>query len=132
MHITGDLERIGDHCTNIREQEIFLAEDHISFSEMALGDMKKVFDLTNQMFTACLEAMEKNSAELAVKVLEMESQLDVIEKEARTNHLERLSVGSCNPKAAILFNELMRNLERIADHCNNIAEAVLDQISVGR
>ena len=56
----------------------------------------------------------------------------MIEKEARTNHLERLSMGSCDPKAAILFNELMRNLERIADHCNNIAEAVLDQISVGR
>jgi phosphate:Na+ symporter len=132
MHITGDLERIGDHCTNIREQEVYLEEAHITFSEMALADLKKVFDLTNQMFTACLGSLEKNSAELAMKVLEMESQLDVIEKEARTNHLERLSMGSCDPKAAILFNELMRNLERIADHCNNIAEAVLDQISVGR
>ncbi|NLW59529.1 MAG: Na/Pi cotransporter family protein [Firmicutes bacterium] len=132
MHITGDLERIGDHCTNIKEQEVFLEKDHITFSEMAVADLKKVFDLTNQMFTACLGALEKNSAALAMKVLEMESELDVIEKEARVNHLERLSVGACNPKAAISFNELMRNLERIADHCNNIAEAVLDQISVGR
>jgi Na+/phosphate symporter len=110
----------------------FLEKDHITFSEMAVADLKKVFDLTNQMFTACLGALEKNSAALAMKVLEMESELDVIEKEARVNHLERLSVGACNPKAAISFNELMRNLERIADHCNNIAEAVLDQISVGR
>ena len=81
MHITGDLERIGDHCTNIREQEVYLEEAHITFSEMALADLKKVFDLTNQMFTACLGSLEKNSAELAMKVLEMESQLDVIEKE---------------------------------------------------
>ena len=129
MHITGDLERIGDHCTNIREQELYMAEDNITFSKMALGDLHKVFALSKEMFINTLDALEKNNAELAVKVLELESQMDMIEKEARFNHLERLSAGACNPKAAIIFNELMRNLERIADHCNNVAEAVLDQIS---
>ena len=132
MHITGDLERIGDHCTNIREQELYMAEDHINFSKMALGDLHKVFALSKEMFMNTLDALEKNDARLAVKVLELESQMDVIEKAARNNHLERLSEGSCNPKAAIIFNELMRNLERIADHCNNVAEAVLDQISAGK
>ena len=50
-----------------------------------------------------------------------------LEEEARNNHLERLTTGHCNPRAAVVFNELMLNLERIADHCNNIAEAVLDR-----
>ena len=127
MHIAGDLERIGDHCTNIMELEIYMKDEHITFSQMALEDLKKVFSLSGEMFTCCLTAMKKMDFEVAQKVLELESLMDILEKEARINHLERLNVGYCNPKAAVVFNELMRNLERIADHCNNIAEAVLDQ-----
>jgi phosphate:Na+ symporter len=96
---------------------------------MAQADLNKVFALSKEMFTHSLAALEKSDAGLAIKVLELESKMDVIEKEARFNHLERLSVGSCNPKAAVIFNELMRNLERIADHCNNVAEAVLDHLN---
>lgn len=129
MHITGDLERIGDHCTNIREQEVYMEEGNITFSKMALADLQKVFALAKEMFTSALTALAKNDAGLAIKVLDLETRMDVIEKEIRTNHLERLSVGSCNPKAAVIFNELIRNLERIADHCNNVAEAVLDYLN---
>ena len=51
--------------------------------------------------------------------------MDELEEQCRTNHMERLNDGTCNPKSAVGFTELMKNLERIADHCNNIAEAVL-------
>ncbi|HBR33771.1 MAG TPA: sodium-dependent phosphate transportert NtpA, partial [Firmicutes bacterium] len=79
MHITGDLERIGDHCTNIRELELCMEEDHITFSKMALADLEKVFNLSEEMFTYSLTALEKKNAEMAMKVLELESQMDVIE-----------------------------------------------------
>lgn len=127
MHITGDLERIGDHCTNIMELEVIMDDEKIVFSEMAQDDLKKVFHFTDEMFTLCLTALEERDLTAARKVLEMEGNMDIIEKEARMNHLERLTAGSCNPKAAVVFNELMLNLERIADHCNNIAEAVVDR-----
>jgi len=131
MHITGDLERIGDHCTNIRELEASMEESQITFSKLALADLQKVFALAKVMFNSALAALERNDAALALRVLELESRMDVIEKEIRTNHLERLSMGFCNPKAAVIFNEIVRNLERVADHCNNVAEAVLDQLHAG-
>lgn len=131
MHLAGDLERIGDHCTNIREQGAYMEESQVAFSKLALADLQKVFALAKVMFTSALAALEKNDPALALRVLELESRMDVLEKEIRTNHLERLSIGFCNPKSAVIFNEIVLNVERIADHCNNVAEAVLEQCQAG-
>ncbi len=104
-----------------------MEEEKIVFSDLAQLDLEKIFHFTVEMFTLYLSAFEKRDLTAARKVLEMEGTMDILEEEARNNHLERLTTGHCNPRAAVVFNELMLNLERIADHCNNIAEAVLDR-----
>ncbi|MGE5529661.1 MAG: Na/Pi cotransporter family protein [Patescibacteria group bacterium] len=127
MHTTGDIERIGDHCTNIAELAAYKIEEHIVFSEQAHEELRRVFGLSAEMFGLCLRGLEKEDMEAARRVLELEKTVNDLEKELRRNHLERLSTGTCNPKSAVCYTEIMKNLERIADHCNNIAEAVLDQ-----
>lgn len=127
MHITGDVERIGDHCMNLAELAVYKDEEGIIFSEQAYGDIKQVFDLTTEMLSLSLRALANDDFASAHRILELEKVMDKVEKEARINHLERLNTGTCNPKSAVVFAELMKNLERIADHCNNIGEAVLDR-----
>jgi len=126
MHVTSDIERIGDHCTNIAEEASYRLEERINFSPEAKKELNEVFALTTDMFTYSLQALEKNDYDAAERVLKLEADMDELEEKCRNNHMERLNTGSCNPKSAVCFTELTKNLERIADHCNNIAEAVLD------
>lgn len=127
MHVAGDLERIGDHCMNLAELFEYMNEEKIVFSDQAMEDIKKIFSLTKEMFNLSLQALRYNDFSAADQVLQLEKRMDATEKESRLDHLERLNAGMCNPKSAVVYSELMKNLERIADHCNNVAEAVLDQ-----
>ena len=74
-----------------------------------------------------LQALLKRDYKAAKRVLELEADMDKLEEQCRTNHMERLNDGICNPKSAVGFTELMKNLERIADHCNNIGRSGTEQ-----
>lgn len=125
IHVTSDIERIGDHCTNIAEEALYRVEERVIFSPQAKEELSKVFCHTSEMFFNSLQALLKDDFSAAERVLELEAVMDELEESCRESHMERLNVGTCNPKSAVCFTELMKNLERIADHCNNIAEAVL-------
>lgn len=125
MHVASDIERIGDHCTNIVEEAAYRREEGVSFSPEARKELNEIFALTTDMFTYSLQALEKNDYDAARYVLKLEADMDKLEEKCRKNHMLRLNTGSCNPQSAVTFTDLMKNLERIADHCNNIAEAVL-------
>lgn len=125
MHVASDIERIGDHCTNIVEEAAYRREEGVSFSPEARKELNEIFALTTDMFTYSLQALEKNDYDAARYVLKLEADMDILEEKCRKNHMLRLNTGSCNPQSAVTFTDLMKNLERIADHCNNIAEAVL-------
>lgn len=127
MHVAGDIERIGDHCVNIIELIDYNNDEKIRFSENAYEEIREVFNLALEMLNDCISALPQDGFADAHKVLELEQRMDILEKQLRTNHIERLNQGLCSPKSAVSFAELMKNLERIADHCNNIAEAVLDR-----
>jgi len=125
LQVTSDIERIGDHCTNIAEEALYLKEEGVAFSTQAKEELGNVFRHTSEMLFNSLQALLKRDYKAAERVLELEADMDELEEQCRTNHMERLNDGTCNPKSAVGFTELMKNLERIADHCNNIAEAVL-------
>jgi phosphate:Na+ symporter len=72
-----------------------------------------------------ITALEGFDFELARKVLETEGKIDTIEKQLRTEHIERLNKNICYPASGTIFLDLISNLERVGDHSNNIAEMVL-------
>ncbi len=127
MHIVGDIERIGDHCVNILELVEYNTSEKIRFSEQAVTEIEEVFNLAVKMLDTCIHALKVDDFNEAHLVLELEDKMDNIESQLRHNHIDRLNQGQCNPKSAVSYVELIKNLERIADHCNNIAEAVLDR-----
>jgi phosphate:Na+ symporter len=130
MHVVNDMERIGDHCENIAEFAEWKQEDKILFSQEALDEVTHAFIQVNAMVDDSIQALNEGNVELAKKVLLEEEEINKLEESLRNRHLERLTSGLCDPKAAVIFIELIHTLERIADHCNNIAEAVLKDYNV--
>jgi phosphate:Na+ symporter len=126
MHVVGDFERIGDHCMNIFELTEYKKENNIKFSPEAVAEVEKIFQLTHEMLSMTIQALGNEDFSAAHKVEELEKEMDVLEETLRLNHISRLNQGTCSTTSAVCYVELMKNLERIADHCNNVAEAVLD------
>jgi phosphate:Na+ symporter len=128
MHITHDIERIGDHCQNIAEFAQTKEERNFSFSKEAILEITKAFTLLNTMVDNTINALKERDTYLANHVLSKEYEVDKLEIELRAKHIDRLNHGSCNHEAGIIYIELIHNIERIADHCNNIAEAVIQDV----
>jgi len=125
MHVTNDIERIADHCTNMAEgaQQVF--EEGIKFSDAAKADLILGFDKVLSIVEDSISALRDNNLDQAIRVIIQEGEVDDMELEMRTSHLKRLNDGLCNPKSAVVFLEIIHNMERISDHCKNIAEAVV-------
>jgi phosphate:Na+ symporter len=126
MHVAGDMERIGDHCTNILELAVFKMENKLKFSAEAQSEIGSLFNLCGEMLTNAIAALSHGDFKAASKVQELEAKMDALEEALRLNHINRLNQGNCNLQAAVCYVDLLKNLERIADHCFNVAEAVLD------
>ena len=78
------------------------------------------------MFENSLKAGADKSAELADRVMKQEPVLDSMEKKLRKEHIMRLNEGKCCPESGIVFLDLIRNLERVGDHADNLAVSVID------
>jgi phosphate:Na+ symporter len=132
MHVSGDIERMGDHCENIADFAEMKDEEHLPFSQEALLEISYAFNRLNEIVDDSIHALHDGDTVLARKVIQEEDEIDRLEDNLRVRHLERLNSGTCNPHVAIIFVELIHNLEKIADHCKNIAEAVLDDYRNGK
>ena len=85
-----------------------------------------MYEKVMKNYEMSLQSMREGSSELALKVVKMEEQVDIIERSCRSAHIYRLNNSMCNPEAGIIFLDLLSNLERISDHASNIAKAVID------
>lgn len=121
FYTVSDIERIGDHSENIAELADSKRKNKIQFSDRGGKDMEKMYDMTLYAFEAALEARELNSQAAAVRAENTEKKVDKLERELREKHIQRLSKGKCVLESGVIFLDILSNLERIADHADNIA-----------
>lgn len=121
FYTVRDIERIGDHSENIAELAESKRRNKIEFSEKGEKDLEKMYDTTLHTLEAALEARELSSMEAVRRAESMEEKADRLEKELRDKHIQRLSKGKCTPESGVIFLDILSNLERVADHADNIA-----------
>jgi len=124
-HVIGDIERIGDHAVNIAQRADRARRSGRPFSPIAAGELGHMFDRSSELYRLALRALQSEDRDAAQEALEVEADVDRLEREYKANHVRRLEEGACDPDAGILFAEILHNLERVGDHAVNIAGDVL-------
>lgn len=124
LHSVHDVERVGDLSTNIAELAQERIQHNINFSEMAVEELNTMYSKVESVYTRAIEVLRTERVEDAQNLLREDDEIDNLEKLYRETHIKRLNEGKCHPEAGVLFLDVISTLERIADHANNLAEAV--------
>jgi len=126
LHMISDLERISDHSVNIMESARELHEKQISFSREAQGELATLTAAIREILANTLTAMHKEDLILAGRVEPLEQVIDALNKTIRGRHIERLTRGNCTIELGFILNDILTNLERVSDHCSNLAVAIIE------
>ncbi len=118
--ITGNIERISDHATNIAEYSNIISEKKISFSEQTHIELKEMKDICRDLFEILMETPDDYSIWHKM-ISDMEQEIDDMTLRFRNNMYLRIQSGLCSYDGSILFSEMLTDFERIGDHALNIA-----------
>ncbi len=125
FHVVNDIERIGDHATNIAETAQMRKEKNIEFSKEAFNEMAQMMDAINLNLQYAIEMFSSRKMEHIEQVRETEDRIDNMEKEFQQTHVQRLTKNECTAEAGMLYSDILSGLERVGDHATNIAFSVL-------
>ena len=126
FHVVNDLERIGDHSVNIVEIGQTRKREEIRFSHKAEHEIEELAAVVTAMLQKSLHIVNKQitDTEITGEVHELETQVDAMSESLAEHHVQRVKNKKCTPKNGMLYLDMLNNLERIADHANNLADSV--------
>ena len=127
FYTVSDIERISDHCDNIAELAEKMIQEGLSFSDMAMEGFEKITALTIDSVKAAVLARETERMAYVQQVIQIEDEIDDLEEDLRTEHIDRLARNECSAARGVFFLDMLSNIERISDHANNIVGYVADE-----
>jgi phosphate:Na+ symporter len=120
-----DIERVADMSEDIAQYAMERIENNVTFSPQAIEELEQLWRHSHCTFTQAIQAFQENDKLLAKQVCTRESEFDKLYLQTRQRHIERLEAGICNPEANVIFTEVLRDLERISDHADNLGVSVM-------
>ena len=126
LHTISDFERISDHACNVADVCQEIDEKKIEFSESARHELQVLEGAVTEILAISIEAFTSGNLQLAARVEPLEEIIDGLCDEMKSHHVDRLQSGACTLGQGFVFNDLLTNYERVADHCSNIAVAIIE------
>ena len=126
LHVLSDFERITDHARNLAESAQEKNEKHVKFSEEAQHELHVVTSAVAEVIRMATEAFSSGDLAAAREVEPLEEVIDDMCDEMKLHHVERLQKGTCTIRQGFIFNDILTNLERVSDHCSNVAVAMIE------
>ena len=126
LHTLSDIERISDHAINICERATEMHSKNLKFSGDALENIKVLSNAIFEILDLSIGAFVDDDLDRAYLVEPLEERIDILCDEMKLRHIDRLQKGVCSLEHGFIFNDLMTYFERVADHCSNIAIAIIE------
>ncbi|MCD8054409.1 MAG: Na/Pi cotransporter family protein [Lachnospiraceae bacterium] len=130
LQTVSDFERIGDYCVNISETAQYMHENGVHFTDVARREVDTLLSAVSTIVDLTVDAFSVESSESIISIEPLEEVIDQLTEDLRARHVRRLQSGQCAVSSAISFVELLNNVERISDHCSNIAVYIIQRHKV--
>lgn len=127
LHCIGDLERISDHALAISMLFSKMHKEKMKFSDKAMAELNLYSNAVYEIMHLTIEALTKNDMAVAERIEPLEEVINGLNAAIKKQHIKRLQKGKCTIELGITLENLLNNFERVADHCSNIAAAVLQK-----
>ena len=122
-----DLERISDHSLNLAESAQEIHSKDIAFSAEGKRELSALLGAVSEIVTLSTEAFSSENRESAERIEPLEQVIDRLCDELKAHHINRVQKGECSLENGFVFNDILTDLERVADHCSNLGLAVLER-----
>ncbi len=131
LKIIGDFERIADHAVSIVASVEEMNEKDMTLSADAKAELWVLLNAVHEILGLSLQAFQDSDLQAAAQVEPLEQVIDDLKEQLRTAHILRLQREACSIGAGFVWSDLLTDLERVSDHCANVAGCVMD-MSEGR
>ena len=126
LHLIGDFERISDHAVNILESAEEMSDKKLCFSSEAQRELEVLSGAVSEILDITYQSLDHGDVEFAMQVEPLEQVIDNLKDKIKANHVRRLQKSECSIEHGFVLSDLLNNLERVSDHCSNIAGCVIE------
>lgn len=126
LHMIGDLERISDHSVNVVESAEEIKDKELSFSPAAREELNAMYGAINEILDITENAFLTADIKAAASVEPLEQVVDDLKDEIRRQHIIRVQNNQCTIEQGFVLSDILTNLERVSDHCSNIAGCLIE------
>ena len=129
LHLIGDFERISDHAVNILESVEEMRDKKLRFSDGAQAELTVMGSAVFEILDLAYDAFCNDDVAKARQIEPLEEVVDRLKEKLRFRHIQRLQKGDCTIEMGFVLSDMLTNLERVADHCSNVAGRIIERHS---
>lgn len=126
LHIINDFERISDHSVNILQSAEEINDKKLQFSGDAKRELSVMMNAVSEIVDLAYDSFANENLDSAIKVEPLEQVVDNLKDSIKSRHIARLQKGDCTIELGFVLTDLITNLERVSDHCSNIAGCMIE------
>ena len=126
LHFIGELERLSDHALSLSKSAEEIHKKELTFSDTAKAEIENMINAVDEILNLTVKTVINNDLVSASYVSPLEDVIDDLKKQLHKNHIKRLQNNGCSIEMGFILSDITTSLERISDHCNNLAIYVID------